>query len=163
MNRNKTTIKVASVDVPHIVEHFHEVPYLDLDPDICYEKYKDLVIDPFMEKRMGETIHITTEGFDRSTMLDRMIEQMALRAGQKMFLSYIYGIDPAEACREYVRAAWEVVISPLWSETLFRVRPIDIQKGGWKCRRRTSVGSTLALTAETRKSIQKPRQVQSRA
>ena len=146
MNRNRTTIKVASVDVPKIVEHFHEVPYLD--PDICYEQYKDMVIDPFMEQRIGERIHISTAGFDRQTMLDRMIEQLAMKAGQKMFLNYIYGIDPAEGCRDYIRQTWEIIISPLWSETLYRVRPIDIQKGGWKCRRRTRSGSTLARGAE---------------
>lgn len=149
MNRNRTTIKVASVDVPKIVEHFHEVPYLDLDPDICYYKYKDLVIDPFMEQR----VHVSTAGFDRQTMLDRMIEQMAIRAGQKMFLNYIYGIDFSEDCRDYIRQTWEMIISPLWSETLYRVRPIDIQKGGWKCRRRTRLGSIPAHGAETKKSI----------
>lgn len=150
MNRNHTTIKVASVDVPKIVEHFHQVPYLNLDPDICYDKYKDMVIDPFMEQR----ITLSTAGFGGPTMLDRMIEQMARRAGQKMFLNYIYGIDPTEDCRDYIRQTWEIIISPLWSETLYRVRPIDIQKGGWKCRRRTRLGSTLARGAETKRSIQ---------
>ena len=150
MNRNKTTIKVASVDVPHIIEHFHEVPYLELDPDICYEQYKDMVIDPFMEKRMEQTIQVSTEGFDRSTMLDMMFEQLGRRAGQKMFLNYIYGIDPADVKHQ----SWEILISPLWTETLYRVRPIDIQKGGWKCRRRTRVDSILARGVETQKSIQ---------
>ena len=149
MNRNRTTIKVASIDVPHIVEHLHEVPYLDLDPDICYEQYKDMVIDPFKEQR----ITLSKAGFDRQTMLDRMIEQMARRAEQKMFLDYIYGIDPAEGCREYIRKTWEIIISPLWSETLYRVRPIDIRKGGWKCRRRTSTASTRVHTAVTKQSI----------
>ena len=145
MERNRTTIKVASVDVPKIVEHFHQVPYLDLDPDICYEQYKDMVIDPLEE----QTLRISTAGFDRQTM----IEQMARRAGQKMFLDYIYGIDPAEGCREYIRKTWEIIISPLWSETLYRVRPIDIRKGGWKCRRRTSTASTRVHTAVTKQSI----------
>ena len=160
MNRNKTTIKVDSVDVPHITEHFHQVPYLDLDPDICYDKYKDMVIDPFMEQRIGERIHISTAGFDRSTMFDGIIEQLGRRAGQKMFLNYIYGVDLSQGddftaiCRDHVRKTWEILISPLWSETLYRVRPIDIQKGGWKCRRRTRVGSILARGAETQKSIQ---------
>lgn len=160
MNRNKTTIKVVSVDVPHITEHFHQVPYLDTDPDICYEKYKDMVIDPFVEKRMEQTIQVSTEGFDRSTMLDMMFEQMGRRAGQKMFLNYIYGVDLSQGddftaiCRDHVRKTWEIIISPLWSETLYRVRPIDIQKGGWKCQRRTRLGSTLARGAETQKSIQ---------
>lgn len=146
MNRNRTTIKIASVDVPQIVEHFHKVPYLELDPDICYEQYKDMVIDPFMEQR----IHISAADFDRQTMLDRMIEQaierLAMKAGQKMVLNYIYGIDPADVKHQ----SWEVLISPLWSETQYRVRPIDIQKGGWKCRRRTNMGSILALGAETK-------------
>ena len=150
MNRNRTTIKVASVDVPKIVEHFHQVPDLNLDPDICYEQYKDMVIDPLEE----QTLHISTAGFGGPTMLDRMIEQLAMKAGQKMFLNYIYGIDPAEGCRDYIRQTWELIISPLWSETLYRVRPIDIQKGGWKCRRRTHSASTRARGAETKKSIQ---------
>lgn len=149
MIRNRTTIKVASVDVPKIVEYFHKVPYLNLDPDICYDKYKDMVIDPFMEQR----ITLSTAGFGGSTMLDRTIEQMARRAGQKMFLSYIYGIDPVEVCRDYIRQTWEIFSSPLWSETLYRVRPIDIQKGGWKCRRRTRLGSIPAHGAETQRSI----------
>lgn len=151
MNRNKTTIKVTSVDVPKIVEHFHQVPYLNLDPDICYEKYKDLVIDPL--HLTEQTLHISTAGFGGPIMLDRMIdrmiEQLAMKAGQKMFLNYIYGIDPADVKHQ----SWEVIISPLWSETLYRVRPIDIQKGGWKCRRRTHVGSIPARGAETKKSI----------
>lgn len=153
MNRNRTTIKVASVDVPHVIEHFHEVPYLNLDPDICYDKYKDLVIDPFMEQRIGERIHVTTAGIELPAMLDRKIEQLALKAGQKMFLNYIYGIDFSEDCRDYIRQTWEIIISPLWSETLYRVRPIDIQKGGWKCRRRTSMASTRVRGAVTKKSI----------
>ena len=153
MDRNRTFIKVDSVDVPKIVEHFHEVPYLNLDPDICYDKYKDMVIDPFMERHIGERIHVTTADVELPAMLDRMIEQMARRAGQKMFLNYIYGIDPAEGCRDYIRQTWEMIISPLWSETLYRVRPIDIQKGGWKCRRRTHVGSIPARGAVTKKSI----------
>ena len=146
MNRNKTTIKVASVDVPHVIEHFHQVPYLDLDPDICYDKYKDLVIDPLEE----QTIQVSTEGFDRSTMLDMMFEQLGRRAGQKMFLNYIYGIDPADVKHQ----SWEILISPLWSETLYRVRRIDIQKGGWRCRRRMQQDSILARGVETQKSIQ---------
>jgi hypothetical protein len=146
MNRNKTTIKVASVDVSHVIEHFHEVPYLDLDPDICYDKYKDLVIDPFME----QTIQVSTEGFDRSTMLDMMFEQLGRRAGQKMFLNYIYGIDPADVKHQ----SWEILISPLWTETLYRVRPIYIQKGGWKCQRRMQQGSIHAHGAETQRFIQ---------
>ena len=153
MNRNRTTIKVASVDVPHVIEHFHQVPYLNLDPDICYDKYKDMVIDPFMEQRIGERIHVTTAGFEIPAILDRKIEQLALKAGQKMFLNYIYGIDFSEDCRDYIRQTWEMIISPLWSETLYRVRPIDIQKGGWKCRKRTRVDSIHARGAETKKSI----------
>lgn len=148
MNRNQTTIKVASVDVPKIVEHFHEVPYPDTD--ICYEQYKAMVIDPLEE----QTIHLSTVGFDRGTMFDRIIEQMGRRAGQKMFLNYIYGIDFAEDFRNYIRKTWEILISPLWSETLYRVRPIDIRKGGWKCRRRTRSDSTLVRGAETKLSIQ---------
>lgn len=150
MNRNRTTIKVASVDVPHVIEHFHEVPDLNLDPDICYDKYKDMVIDPFMEQR----ITLSTAGFGGPTMLDKLIEQLAMKAGQKMFLSYIYGIDPVEVCRDYIRQTWEIFISPLWSETLYRVRPIDIQKGGWKCRRRTRSDSIHARGAGTKQSIQ---------
>lgn len=127
-------------------EDFHEVPYLDLDPDICYEQYKEMVIDPLS----GQTFHVSTAGFGKVEMLDRMIEQLAMKAGQKMFLNYIYGIDPADV----KHASWEVLISPLWSETPHRVRSIDIRKGGWKCRRRTCLGSILARGAETQKSIQ---------
>lgn len=134
-------------------EDFRQVPYLNLDPDICYDQYKDMVIDPYMEQRIGERIHVTTAGIELPAMLDRMIEQLALKAGQKMFLNYIYGIDPAEGCRDYIRQTWEMIISPLWSETLYRVRPIDIQKGGWKCRRRTSMVYTRARGAETKQSI----------
>lgn len=144
MNRNKMTIKVASIDVPHIIEHFHQIPYLDTD--ICYEQYKDMVIDPLEE----QTIQVSTEGFDRSTMLDMMFEQLGRQAGQKMFLNYIYGIDPADVKHQ----SWEILISPLWTETQYRVRPIDIQKGGWKCQRRTRVDSILARGVETQKSIQ---------
>lgn len=123
-------------------EDFREVPYLDTD--ICYEQYKDMVIDPLS----GQTFQVSTAGFDRSTMFDRMIEQLGRRAGQKMFLNYIYGIDYAK------HQSWEIDISPLWSETLHRVRPIDIRKGGWGCRRRTSMGSILARGVETQRSIQ---------
>lgn len=132
-------------------EDFHEMPYLD--PDICYEQYKEMeemVIDPLS----GQIFHVSTAGFGKVEMLDRMIEQLAMKAGQKMFLNYIYGIDPAEGCREYIRQTWEMIISPLWSETLYRVRPIDIQKGGWKCRIRTRLGSIPAHGAETQRSIQ---------
>lgn len=152
MDRNRNTVKIASIDVPKIVEHFHEVPYLD--PDICYEQYKDMVIDPFKE----QTIHLSAVGFDRGTMFDRIIEQMGRQAGQKMFLNYIYGIDPADIKHQ----SWEIIISPLWSETLYRVRPIDIRKGGWKCRKRMNVDSTLVHTAGIQMSIQKPHQAQSR-
>lgn len=121
MNRNRTTIKVASIDVPKITEHFHEVPCLD--PDICYDKYKEMVIDPFTEQRF----HISTAGFGGPTMLDKMIEQLAAKTAHKMVLNYIYGIDPAEA----VHKSWEIPLPILWTETQHRVRPIDIRKGGW--------------------------------
>lgn len=99
-------------------------------------------------------ITLSTAGFGGPTMLDRMIEQMTRRAGQKMFLSYIYGIDPVEVCRDYIRQTWEIFSSPLWSETLYRVRPIVIRKGGWGFRRRTRLGSIPAHGAETQRSIQ---------
>lgn len=131
MNRNYTTVELKPgdlADVPQVTEHFHEQPYNDL----CYQYFKEMCIDPMTGQRFltpdtGRVFkfHMSTAGFGGDTMLDKMIDEIAFNKAAKSFLSYIYGTDEAKY------AAWELKISPLWTETMYRVRPIDIRKGGW--------------------------------
>lgn len=133
MNRNYTTVELKPgdlADVPQVTEHFHEQPY----DDLCYMKFKEMYIDPFTGQRFFESdpgrelkVRITTAGFGCDTMLDKMIDEIAHNNMAKTFLSYIYDFDSNKQSLK----KWEILISPLWSETPYRVRPIDIQKGGW--------------------------------
>lgn len=104
MNRNRTTVKVDSVDVPHVTEHFHldqtTGHILPADGFKSQQWFNDL-------KRVVESVNVGVENLHESLM--KFTESLGISHDEKHWLP------------------WD----PLTTETEYAVRPIDIKKGGW--------------------------------